>query len=1217
MREKFFFVCIVVIYVWAQSAYGGDLWDAAVMADDPLHWYRFDETSGDSCIDHGSASLIGTYSSVALAQEGLLGSATAVEFLGSSLVTFGSVSPISFDWTAEYIVMKKASASQALHDDGISSLRVQGWSMQEASFTLYGVADYQFTKQPGREAIVPLNEWKHLVFRCNGMGTQLFINGELAGTHASSVNLPLATLGGRAGTSADAFYGLLDEAVVYNRALTDEQIRFHAEACMGNPLVLVPDNFETYTETADLLMFWSSIGQLYLETYDTNQGAGAMKAILPALGVVSKDMNEVFDYSIHDGQDLVVRIKGAPENIQGDVTLIVLDRDENIIESFTLPDATLLTEWAIMGVPVDVAAKPGWSQVGKIQIKVGSAATLLIDDLTFQTRHQGITGDLNGDGNVDLADLLLFSGQWLNATCFGLDCADLNRIDGVGMADLAILAENWKYKSDLVEISEFMAVNSYVPFLNSTDIHTTVNGIAEHADWIELHNTSMDNGVSLEGWYLTDDPENLTKWKFSDVFIPADGYLVVYASGKTADEYPDNFPYVDDAGNLHTNFELSGDGEYLALVWSDGVTIVHQYAPQYPPQRGLISYGTGNNGLRGYLKTPTPKAPNSTAWAGAVADTKFSVNRGFYEAGQSFDVRIQCETEGAVIHYTLDGSTPTLSNGDTYTIPIFIASTTCLRAVAFKEGWLSTNVDTHTYIFLDDVIRQSPSGETPSGWPTGSVNGQTFEYGMDPDIVDSEEYSSLMIDVMKAIPSISLVTDLEYLVDPMSGIYVNATREGVQWERPTSVELIDAKGDEGFQTDAGLRIRGGYSRSGTNPKHSFRLLFKGGYGRGKLEYPLFGDERADEFDDLDLRTAQNYAWSNWGNDGSRNTFIRDVYSRDLQREMNQPYTASRYYHLYINGQYWGLYQSQERSEASYAERYFGDDKQKYDVVKADNYSTGYTDGTLDKWNELWWMCEAGFDTDETYYAVQGKNPIGENDPALEVHVDVDNLIDYMIDIFFTGNRDAPVTLSGTAANNFFAIRNRDPRIRQGWQFFAYDSEHSMLSTDDNRTTWVSAGSAIEHFNPQWLHQKLTVHPEYRMHFADQVHKYFFNDGVLTPDRAKALCLQRAAEIDLAIIGESARWGDHRSDRVDSPYTRAHWWAEVKDYLVDTFLSVRTDIVLDQLKAAQLYPQVEAPQFRIGGILQHGGYTPVSATFSMTVPDTSVYTDVVLVPEGAS
>ena len=90
-------------------------------------------------------------------------------------------------------------------------------------------------------------------------------------------------------------------------------------------------------------------------------------------------------------------------------------------------------------------------------------------------------------------------------------------------------------------------------------------------------------------------------------------------------------------------------------------------------------------------------------------------------------------------------------------------------------------------------------------------------------------------------------TDLANLFDPNSGIYANAYQQGEDWERPASVELINPDGSQGFQIDAGLRIRGGYSRSGDNPKHAFRLFFRGEYGASSLDFPLFGAEGADSF----------------------------------------------------------------------------------------------------------------------------------------------------------------------------------------------------------------------------------------------------------------------------------------------------------------------------------------------------------------------------------
>src|SRR5205085_1416848 len=126
-----------------------------------------------------------------------------------------------------------------------------------------------------------------------------------------------------------------------------------------------------------------------------------------------------------------------------------------------------------------------------------------------------------------------------------------------------------------------------------------------------------------------------------------------------------------------------------------------------------------------FYSKPTPGAPNTTAaFTGVVADTKFSVDRGFFSA--PFQVEITTATEGAEIRYTTNGDTPTPTTGTVYTGPLTIDHTTTLRAGAFKAGFAPTNSDTQTYIFPADVILQSPNGEKPGpNWPAaGQVNGQ-------------------------------------------------------------------------------------------------------------------------------------------------------------------------------------------------------------------------------------------------------------------------------------------------------------------------------------------------------------------------------------------------------------------------------------------------------------------------------------------------------------
>ena len=126
-------------------------------------------------------------------------------------------------------------------------------------------------------------------------------------------------------------------------------------------------------------------------------------------------------------------------------------------------------------------------------------------------------------------------------------------------------------------ISEFSAINESV--LEDMD--------RDDPDWIELHNAG-DSDMSLNRWYLTDDADNLQKWRFPNVALDAGDYLVVFASGKDRNT---------EGQELHTNFKLSGEGEYLALVEPDGATIGFEYAPNYPDQITDVSFGipTGIN----------------------------------------------------------------------------------------------------------------------------------------------------------------------------------------------------------------------------------------------------------------------------------------------------------------------------------------------------------------------------------------------------------------------------------------------------------------------------------------------------------------------------------------------------------------------------------------------------------------------------------------------
>jgi hypothetical protein len=733
------------------------------------------------------------------------------------------------------------------------------------------------------------------------------------------------------------------------------------------------------------------------------------------------------------------------------------------------------------------------------------------------------------------------------------------------------------FAASTVRINEFVANNG----------SGLTDDFGEFSDWIELYN-SGDQPVNLDEWTLTDDRDNLTKWEFPTTTIAARGYLVIFASGRNTNT----------ATRLHTNFSLDEGGEFLALVHRDG-TVITAFDPNFPDQRMNVSYGYDASGNLVYFNTPTPGAANGGGLVDVVADTKFSHKRGFYDT--AFDLSIITATPGVMIRYTTNGVPPTESSGTIYTAPIRIAGTTTVRAIAYRTGYLPSNVDTQTYIFLNDVIRQSATGAPPPGWP--STWGQnTVDYGMDPDIVNDQTYRTTITNDLKSLPSFSIVMKLDDLFNSTTGIYANPGQDGVAWERPCSLELINPDGTDGFQVNAGIRIRGGFSRSTGNPKHAFRFFFRSEYGDGKLNYPLFGDQGTSEFDKIDLRTFQNYSWSF---QGDRNgIFMRDQFSRDTQLEMGQQAERGNYYHLYINGQYWGLYNTCERPEANYGETYFGGVEDDYDTIKveAGPYTINATDGNMTAWNNLYNLAKAGLSTDAAYQRLLGNNPDGTPNPAYPVYIDLDNLIDYMLLIFYTGNKDAPISdfLGNQSPNNWYGLRNRNLDSRMAFMFFAHDGEHTLLPWDigiDRTGPFPAGDTSVSKSSPQWVFKQLTANAEFRLKVADRVHKYFFNSGLLTPEQNRSRLLRRKVQIDRAVVAESARWGDAKTAPA---ITRDDWVNAVNDVL-NNFLPTRTSVVLGQLRADSLYPNVVAPTFN-----QMGGSVNPGFSLTMTAPAGQIY-----------
>ncbi|MFT5525979.1 MAG: hypothetical protein ACI9HK_003949, partial [Pirellulaceae bacterium] len=579
-----------------------------------------------------------------------------------------------------------------------------------------------------------------------------------------------------------------------------------------------------------------------------------------------------------------------------------------------------------------------------------------------------------------------------------------------------------------------------------------------------------------------------------------------------------------------------------------------------------------------YFSAPTPGEPNGEGFIGVVGDTSFSVDRGFFS--EPFDTAIATSTPIAAIYYTLDGSEPTPLTGALYTAPVTVTTTTTLRAAAYLENYLPSNIDTQTYLFLEDVVSQP---NDPVGYPS-TWAGRPADYELDPDVVGpnnlfNDIYRDTIVDDLQALPSISIVMDIEDMFGP-TGIYVNPESTGQAWERANSVEFLFPDDPNGnFQLNSGIRIQGGSSRSPDYPKHSLRLEFRDEYGAGKLEYPLFADQpfgetATDRFDEIVLRGAFNNSWTHWHYyQAPRGQYTRDQWARDIQAAMGQPTTHGSYSHLYINGLYWGLYNIGERPAAPFQAEYFGGAPEDYDVIN----SNVAIDGDVQAWNNMMTIVNGNLTTQQSY------DDLGE-------YLDIEGFTDYMLLNYYFGNADWD-------GHNWIAARKREAGA--AFRFFAWDSEFAIALPPSNTAVDADAESQIVNINrttlnssnrPTRIFRQLLTNDEYKVLVSDRIQTHFFGDGALAPTNALSLWDARADQVDRAVVAESARWGDYRRDvhsnnwpqNLFDLYTRDEHYVNQQQFVRETYIPARTDIVLQQLAGIGAFPSVSAPAFSQNG-----------------------------------
>ena len=464
---------------------------------------------------------------------------------------------------------------------------------------------------------------------------------------------------------------------------------------------------------------------------------------------------------------------------------------------------------------------------------------------------------------------------------------------------------------------------------------------------------------------------------------------------------------------------------------------------------------------------------------------------------------------------------------------------------------------------------------------------------MDQSITNSAAYRDEIEDSLQGLPVVALSFNDNDLFGP-SGIHRNPLDSGRQSEREVHFEYFNpADPEDSTHEPGGVRIHGGNSRE--HPKKNFRLYFRSDYGKRRLNHDLFPGSPVDSFKHLLLRGGGHDAWTfrdNW----DQATLIRNEFLHRVQLNMGQPSPRGRMVSLFLNGEYWGVYELQELPHEDYNADHHGGDPDDWDVIK---HGQEVEAGNRAAWDDMLNRVRNGLTSDADYASIQR-------------YLDVDHFADAMIHRIWSQDDDwlSPAFRGGVDVSRFpddknwyVARKSRNGTSR--FFFYCWDAEMSMGIPFSAPRGYVTDYARVNNDNsPGIIYDSLRRNAEFQLRFADRVHKHMFNGGALTVTELRALWDPLVAEVRSPMVAESARWGLEAWDGFRfTPYTRDREWLPATDWIRSQFITNRSRIVLGQFENIGLYPGTRAPV--LNPVLTSSP-TPIDVTMSTSTPGATVY-----------
>lgn len=504
-----------------------------------------------------------------------------------------------------------------------------------------------------------------------------------------------------------------------------------------------------------------------------------------------------------------------------------------------------------------------------------------------------------------------------------------------------------------------------------------------YSSWIEIYNGGASD-IDLKNYslaYLDKGADAPITWEVPvSVSVPAQGRVIFWL-----DEHNKN---------RHANFELDMRGQWIQLLSPTNVvidTVEYNMEVKIDGKKTLlpdISYGRQGDGGANWVYFDQPTAGTANTTPGFTTPTlaalpEFSPQGGFYTGNQS--VTLTTSEAGGEIRYTTDGSIPTASSS-LYSGPINVTSPTVVRARVYAPGKQAGQTASHSYL----------------------------------------------INVSRNLPVVSLATKPAHLFDNTIGIYVDGTNGLAdwctptpknyyqKWERPASIEMFELSGLRVVAQDVGVEIHGNCSRS--LPNKSLEIKTRRIYGDNDIDYQILPDKSITEYKRIILRNS--------GQDGNRILFKDALLQYLVKDMMDIDYQAYRPVTLFINGQYWGIYNIRDKADSAFPEQNYGlDADTDFDLIEENGSADA---GTPTIWNALFTYVDTNNLAQATHY------------DYVKSQVDLEELMNYFITEIYVRNADWP-------GNNVRYWRAYD---NGRWRWILYDLDISFWNYDVNTLSYV-------------------------------------------------------------------------------------------------------------------------------------------------------------------